>query len=96
MSKPKQRANKHIVITIPDEIKEQFPEAVKYVTSLSPKQRGRLFTSIIIMIGIATKEPNITKLVESTINYTEDKKEKSKKLKPTTIITDKLEGLEEI
>ncbi len=96
VSKPRQRTNKHIVITIPDEIKEQFPEAVKYITSLSPKQRGKLFTDIIIMVGIAAKEPNILKLVKNAISYTKDKREKNKKNEPATIITDKLEGLEEI
>lgn len=98
VSKPKNRANKRIVIIIPDEIKERFPEVVKQITSLPSKQRGKLFVHTIIMAGIAMKEPNITKIIEgvATTSYAENKKKKNKKLKQSEATNDKLKGLEEI
>lgn len=88
--------NKRIVIIIPEEIKKQFLEAVKHITSLSPKQRGRLFINTIVMIGISIKEPNITKIIESTTDHTKSKKKQNKKSKQSEITNDKIEGVEKI
>jgi len=98
VAKTKKRTNKRIVITFPDDIKEQFPEIVKRITSLSPKKRGKIIVYTFIMAGIALKDPNAEKIIQGRWREEENKKEKPKKkvLKYSEALKDNPEGIEEI
>ena len=100
VSKTKKFTNKHIVVIIPQEIKEQFPEVIKQLTSLSPKQRGKLIVHTILMAGIAFKEPNLKNLTNIAVNVPNipdhpDKQQKTK-FEPMEIKDEEVEGLEKL
>ena len=100
VSKTKKFTNKRIVVIIPQEIKEQFPEVIKQLTSLSPKQRGKLIVYTILMAGMAFKEPNLKNLANITVNIPNmpehTDKQQEKKLEPIKIKDEKIEGVEKL
>ena len=81
MHAAKPRKNKYITIKISDEIRKEYPEIVKYITSLSPQRRGKLIVNTITLMGIAVKEPKIMDIIthihtEQVIDKNTDKRKK--------------------